>query len=220
MTTTRKSFDHELGELQNEILKMGSLVEEAIHNAVQSLAKKDVALAQKTLDNDDVIDDMETAIEEHCLKLIARQQPMAKDLRKIGTGLKIVTDLERMADLACDIARVTIRLKDQPLIKPLVDIPRMARITQTMVREALDAYIHVDTDLAKAMCVKDDDVDAIFNQIFRELLTYMMEDPHTITQATQLLFVGRYLERIADHATNIGEWIVYMVTGEHLDLNQ
>ncbi|MHB9093108.1 MAG: phosphate signaling complex protein PhoU [Eubacteriales bacterium] len=219
MSSTRHAFDRALEELQQEILRMGSLVEQAIYNAVHSLAKQDVPLADEVIEGDKIIDQMEYDIENRCLKLIATQQPIAGDLRKISTGFKIITDLERMADNSVGIARITKRIAGQPLIKPLVDIPRMAALARQMVKDGLDAYVKGDVDLARTLNDKDDQVDHIYSQIFRELLTYMMEDPKTITQATHLLFVGRYLERIADHATNIGERVVYLVTGELPDLN-
>lgn len=215
----RQGFDNALRELQQDILRMGSLVEEAIALSIQSLVRQDEELARKVLDGDAVIDDLEMQIEEKCIRLIATQQPMAKDLRKIGVGFKIIGDLERMADHACDIARTTMRIGNEPFIKPLIDIPRMAEITQKMVKDSLDAYVQEDVDLAQAMTRDDDLVDHLHSQIFRELLTYMMEDPHTIRQSTYLLFISRYLERIADHATNIGERVVYLVTGERKSLN-
>lgn len=217
--TTRRSFHTELAKLQEEILRMGTAVEEAIHLAVKSLKDRDSELAKKVIISDDQVDRLELAIEKKCLNLLALQQPMASDLRVIGTALKLITDLERMADYAADIAKVTIRLEGQPLIKPLIDIPRMAEITQGMVRDALTAYIDRNPDMAYEMSKRDHEVDHLYNQVFRELLTFMMEDPKKIQQATYLLFVARYLERIADHATNIGEWIIYMVTGERKDLN-
>ncbi len=219
MSSTRHAFDRALEELQQEILRMGSLVEQAIYKAVHSLAVQDVNMAEEVIKGDRVIDQMELDIEDKCLKLIATQQPIAGDLRKISTGFKIITDLERMADHSVDIARITRRLAGQPLIKPLVDIPRMAALAQQMVKDGLDAYVNGDVELAKTLKAKDDEVDHIYAQIFRELLTYMMEDPRTITQATYLLFVGRYIERIADHATNIAERVIYLVTGERPDLN-
>lgn len=218
--TGRKSFHLELEELQQDLLRMGSLVEKAIAEAVRSLAERDLELAEKVVAGDDLIDTMELDIENRCLRLLALQQPMASDLRVIGTALKIVTDLERMADHASDIAKVTIRLQGQPLIKPLVDVPRMATIAREMTRQSLDAFVQRDVNMALAMIESDHEVDHLYSQIFRELLTYMMEDPRTIQQATYLLFVGMYLERIADHATNLGEWIIYMVTGEKKELNR
>ncbi|PKM78885.1 MAG: phosphate transport system regulatory protein PhoU [Firmicutes bacterium HGW-Firmicutes-13] len=215
----RKSFHAELEELQKDILKLGGLVEQAIYKGVKSLSEKNVNLAQEVIDNDDTIDHYELEIENKCLTLIARQQPMARDLRTIGTALKIITDLERMADHACDIARVTKRLEGQELIKPLVDVPRMAQLTQQMVADSLQAFIRRDTKLALEMIEMDHAVDNLYRQIFRELLVLMMEDPRNITQATYLLLVARNLERIADHATNLGEWIIYMVTGVRKELN-
>ncbi|QNB45153.1 phosphate signaling complex protein PhoU [Thermanaerosceptrum fracticalcis] len=217
--TTRHSFDESLVELQQQILRMGSLVENMISSSVESLARQDVKLAEKVIDMEKEIDLLEMEIEQRCLKLIATQQPLAKDLRRITAGFKIITDLERMADYSHDIAKVTIRLSGQPLIKPLIDIPRMSVLAQKMVKDALDAYVKEDVELAYQMCKDDDMVDQIYSQIFRELLTYMMEDPRTISQATYLLFVGRYIERIADHATNIGERVIYLVTGEKKELN-
>ncbi|UNC90882.1 phosphate signaling complex protein PhoU [Candidatus Contubernalis alkaliaceticus] len=209
----RKTFDAELDELQKDILKLGGLVEQAIFNAVKSLVEKNAALAREVIDNDDIIDQYELDIEHKCLTLIARQQPIARDLRTIGTALKIITDLERMADHATDTAKVTKRLEGQEYIKPLIDIPHMAQLTQKMVSDSLQAFIRRDTKLALQMIEMDHQVDHLYRQIFRELLVFMMEDPRTITQATYLLIVARNLERIADHATNLGEWIIYMVTG-------
>lgn len=214
--TTRHTYDQELEALRKELLSMGKLVSEAIEDAVTSLARQDVDLARKVIDGDDAIDNLEISIEDKCMVLIARQQPMARDLRIISTGLKITTDLERMGDHAYDIANVTLRLANQPLIKPLVDIPRMAKMAQKMLYDSLEAYTRMDIALAEQVCLADDAVDDLYQQVFRELLTYMMEDPKTISQATQLIFVGRYLERIADHATNIAEWVIYLVTGQRL----
>jgi phosphate transport system protein len=212
----RQSYDQELEGLRAELLRMGDLVGKAIEDAVQSLAKQDEALARKVIAGDDIIDQLEIDIEDKCMVLIARQQPLARDLRIISTGLKITTDLERMGDHAFDIAKVTLRLAKQPLIKPLVDIPRMARMAQQMLKESLEAYMTLDIALAERVCLADNEVDDLYQQVFRELLTYMMEDQRTIGQATQLIFVGRYLERIADHATNIAEWVIYLVTGQRL----
>lgn len=215
----RDWYHAELDELQRELLKMSGLVELSISRAVKSLADKDVDLARAVAVEENAIDAMEDAIEQHCLRLLALQQPMASDLRFIGTALKIVTDLERMGDHALDISKVTIKLSGQPLIKPLIDIPRMATIAREMTRAALDAYVHKDVEGAKAVVARDDEVDRLNDQILRELLTYMMASPAVIAQAIQLLFVAGSLERIADHATNLGEWIVYMVTGDKPRLN-
>lgn len=219
MTNLRSGFDKELEALQQDILKMGSMVEQQIYNAVESLVRKDEKLARKVIEDDDIVDNMQHSIEDKCIKLIARQHPLAKDLRVIFTGVKIVTDLERMSDNAVDIARTTIRLLAEEYIKPLIDIPRMAQLARDMVKDALDAYVNEDVEAAKKVCEADDVIDHLYSQIFRELLLIMMQDPKTISQATSLLFVGRYLERIADHATNLGEWIIFMVTGEKKELN-
>lgn len=217
----RQSFHQSLESLQQEILRMGSIVEQVIAKAVESLAKLDSKIANEVIEGDTIVDELELQIEDQCLKLIATQQPMAKDLRKIAAGFKIITDLERIADYSVDIARTANRIiaTGQPLIKPLIDIPRMAELAQNMVKQALDAYVHGDVKLAYAVAESDDQVDHLHNQIFRELLVFMMEDPRTITQATYLLFVSRYLERIADHATNIAEEAIYLETGERKELN-
>ena len=215
----REIFINQLKELQQQILLMGSLVEESIANAVKALSLQDVELAQQVIDGDDKIDEVYENIEDQCLKLIATQQPMAKDLRRIVTGLRIIGELERMADHAADISKIAKIIADEPLIKPLIDIPRMSEIAQKMVKNGLDAYVNEDTELAASVGIDDDLVDHLHKQIFRELLTYMMESPKTIKQATHLLFVSRYLERIADRATNIGEAVIYLATGDRKDIN-
>ena len=216
MTSTRQSYNQELESLRQDILKMGTQVELAIGQAVTSLTKQDLEMAKLVMAGDDDIDQLESEIEDKCMLLIARQQPLARDLRIIGTGLKITTDLERVGDHAFDIAKITLSIGKQPLIKPLVDIPRMSEMAQKMLRDSLNAYINLDITLAEQVCADDDAVDELYHQTFRELLTYMMEDPTNIKQATQLLFVARYLERVADHATNIGEWVIYLVTGQRM----
>ncbi len=216
----RKSFHNELENLQEKILKMGGIVEEAISLAVESLLEQDLEKAKGVVERDDIIDDMELEIENHCFRLLALQQPMARDLRIISTALKIITDLERIADHASDIAKVTRKLAGQEYIKPLIDIPRMAELAQKMVTDGLDAYVRRDKDLAFRMIEHDHQVDALYKQIFRELLILMMGNTQNITQGTYLLFVASYLERIGDHATNLGEWVIFMVTGERLELNR
>jgi len=216
MSSTRQSYNHELESLRMDISEMGNLVGKAIEDAVKALATQDVTLARKIMDGDDVIDNLGVDIEDKCMVLIARQQPLARDLRIIGTGLKITTDLERIGDHAFDIAKIAIKVSEQPLLKPLVDLPRMAEMAEKMLKDSLEAYITLDITLAEQVCQDDDAVDDLYHQIFRELLTYMMEDPTKITQAAQLIFVARYLERVADHATNIAEWIIYLVTGQRM----
>jgi phosphate transport system protein len=215
----RSEFHKSLEELQKDILKMGSLVEENIAMSVDSLARQDQQLAQTVFDVEETIDRMELEIEETCMRLIATQQPMAKDLRKITSAFKIITDLERMGDYSVDIAKITKRIGTSPLIKPLIDLPRMATLVQKMVKDSLDAYVTENEELARAVGRADDDVDQLHKQVFRELLVLMMENPRTIGQATHLLFVSRSLERIADHATNISENVIYLISGKRVDLN-
>lgn len=216
---TRNYFDKELNELHLMMLKMCTVVEEALTNSVDCLKNQDIKLAQAVIDGDDVIDKLEADIEEKCLKLIALQAPMAKDLRFIATALKIITDLERIADHAVDIARITVRLANEVYIKELIDIPRMGEITTRMVKESIDAYVKQDAERAREVSKMDDEVDALHKQIFRELLLIMMEDPKKINQASNFLFVSKYLERVGDHVTNICERIIYAVTSEHINLN-
>lgn len=212
----RQIFDHDLEALRRELLLMGEAVKQSIKNAVTALAQQDKALARTVMEGDDVIDRMQVEIEDRCIALIARQQPVATDLRILGTGLKITTDLERIGDHAFDIAKIVLEIGDEPLIKPLVDIPRMADTARGMLEDCLQAYLNLDIALAEKVCRNDDMVDQLYRQVFRELLTYMLEDPKKISQATQLIFVARYLERIADHSTNVAEWVIYLVTGERL----
>jgi phosphate transport system protein len=219
-TERKVVFEEKMSLLQEKLMLMGSLVEESIARSIEALKKQDLDLARAVIDSDDIIDSLEQEIEEKCLEVIATQQPMAKDLRRVATLFKMNNDLERMADYATSISKITLRIANQPLIKPLVDIPRMALLSQKMVKQALDAYVREDVELAAAVGRDDDEVDNLFGQIFRELLTIMMENPKTITQATHLLFVGRWLERISDHATNIAEEVVFLVTGEKRKLNE
>jgi len=204
-------FQKELEELKGNLLKMSTLVEEAIHDAVQSLVKRDSEMAQKTLEGEDRINRLEIAIEDMCLKLLVLRQPMAVDLRFITAAMKISTDLERMGDQAVNIAERAISLNQEPQLKPYIDIPRMAEITQSMVTDVLDAFVNRDSKLARSVCERDDLVDGLNDQVFRELLTFMISDPKTITRAVHLMIVCRCLERIADHATNIAEDVIFMV---------
>jgi len=216
---TRSTLEAQLATLREDLLRMGAMVREALHKAVQALKTQDPELARSVIDGDEDIDRLEHDIERQCLLLLALQQPMAVDLRAIGTALKTVTDLERMADHAVDIARVALAIGQEPLIKPLVDIPRMAGIIDGMLRDGLRAFLEKDAELACEVAARDDEVDHLYSQVYRELLTYMLEDPRTIRQATHLLFVAQHLERVADHVTNLSEWVVYMVRGELCDLN-
>ena len=216
MTVVRQNFDQDLETLRQDLVRMGEIVQVSIKDAVDALAKRDKDLARRVMEGDDVIDRMQVEIEDRCISLIARQQPVATDLRVLGTGLKITTDLERIGDHAFDIAKIVLLIGDEPLIKPLVDIPRMAEISQQMLKDSLQAYLKLDIELAEQVCRADDMVDKLYHQVFRELLTYMLEDAKKIKQATQLIFVARYLERIADHSTNVAEWVIYLATGERL----
>jgi phosphate transport system protein len=215
----RTSFDTNLHELHNDLLRMGSIVEKQIYKCIEALVNQDCTLAEQVIKDDDLVDDLQKEIEAKCIKLIATQQPLAHDLRNIFTTTKIVTDLERMADHAVDIAKITIRLKDEKYIKKLIDIPRMAEIVKKMIKSSLDAYVDGDVEKAYSTCKMDDEVDGIYRQVFSELLVIMMGDSNTINQATQFLFICKFLERVADHATNICEWTIYLVTGEQIDLN-
>lgn len=213
---TREGLDKSLSELQQEMLRMGSMVEEAIHLAVESLARQDLKLAQQIIDGDDQIDDLSLKIEEDCIRLIALQQPIAKDLRVITTVLKTVNDLERIADHATNIAEITQRIGNIPLIKQLIDIPRMANAVEKMVRDSLKAFVDHDINLAKTNCLSDDVIDKIYEDLFNELTEFVQAggDSNRILQALNLLFAARYLERVGDHATNIGERVIYLVTGK------
>jgi len=180
---TRHSFDQGLEDLHLELIKMGSLVEESIDNTIVALKKQDVEMARQVFLNDDIIDDMEQTIEKKCMNLIARQQPLAKDLRAISTALKIITDMERIADHSADIAELTIRMANAKYIKPLIDIPKMADMAKQMVNKSIDAYVKQDINLAEEVCASDDDVDDLFNKIILELVNIMKNDPEAIEQA-------------------------------------
>ena len=207
-------FQRELEKLKGNLLKMAAIVEKAIADSVQSLVKRDSDLAQKTISGDDPINTLEIEIEEMCLKLLALRQPMATDLRFITMAMKIVTDLERMGDQAVNIAERAVSLNQEPQLKPYIDIPRMAEIVQSMVRDAIDAFVNRDSKLARDVCARDDLVDGLNDQVFRELVTYMITDSKAITRSVHLMIVSRCLERIADHATNIAEDVIYMIEGE------
>jgi phosphate transport system protein len=204
-------FQKELQDLKQDLLRMATLVEETISTAVQSLIKRDFDLAKKTLEAEDQINGMEIDIEDKCLKLLALRQPMAVDLRFITSAMKIITDLKRMGDQAVNIAERAISLNQEPQLKPYIDIPRMAEIAQSMVKDVLDSFVNRDSKLACSVCERDDLVDGLNDQVVRELLTYMMSDPKTIPRAVHLIIVARCLERIADHATNIAEDVIFMV---------
>lgn len=216
---TRASFDAGLEQIHNDILTMGSIVEKQIYKCIEALVNQDCDLAEKVIKDDDLVDNLQKVIEDKCVKLIATQQPLAHDLRTIFTSSKIVTDLERIADHAVDISKIAIKIKGETYIKQLVRIPHMADIAKEMIKLSIDAYVEGDIAKAYSTCKMDDEMDAIYKDVFNELLLLMSEDSTTINQASQLLFVCKFLERIADHTTNICEWTVYLVTGEQIDLN-
>ena len=209
-----RKFLQELDKLKQDLLRMASLVEQAIANSVKSLVERDTDLAYRVIEEDRQIDTIEMKIDEQCLRLLALRQPMAVDLRFITSAMKIITDLERMGDLAVNIANRAIILNREPLLKPLIDIPRMARLAQTMVKDSLDAFVSHDPDLALSVCRRDDEVDCLNDQVFRELLTFMLQDPSTVNRALQLIFFAHQLERIADHSTNIAESVIFMVKAQ------
>jgi len=210
----RKSLDGNIEKLKNEMLLMGSQVEEAIEKSIQALKEQDVELAKQVMEDDDKIDEYELELEELCTRLIATQQPVAGDLRTIIVISKLATDLERIGDHASNIAKMVINIGDEPLIKPLIDIPRMTDIVTNRLKESLKAFVNLDTELADEIARQDEEVDVLDEQILRELLTFMIEDPKTIRQAMSLIFISRFLERIGDHATNICERVIYMATGD------
>ncbi len=211
----RNSFEKELELLQGLMVKMAGLVEESIENSIIALKKQDINLAKQVYESDDTIDDLESKIEKICINLIARQQPLAKDLRTISTALKVITDMERIADQAADISELTIRMSGMKYIKPLIDIPIMADLAKKMVIKSIDSYIKQDIILAKEVCDSDDEVDDMFSKIVLELINMIKNNPETTEQATDFMFIVKYLERIGDHATNIAEWVVFNVTGSH-----
>jgi len=219
--TEKYCFDDELTSLKENLLKMANAVEEAINLAIESLIKQRVDLAEQVIKDDDIIDNMELDIEEQCLQMIALRQPIAKKLRIIGCGYKTVSDLERVGDQAVNIAKASKYLATKDLVKPFIDLPRMARIAQNMLKDGLEAYFTGDVELAKEVWLRDKTVDDLNKQIFRELLTFMMEDPHTISRAIHIIFISTNIERIADHAKNLVERVVYIVNGERIreDIN-
>ena len=213
---TFRHLDDELKALRTRVLEMGTLVEKQIADALTALVERDSELAQSTIVADHVVNRMDVEIDDFCIRLLARYQPAARDLRLITTGLKITTDLERMGDLAESIAKCAVELNAEPPLLPFIDIPRMASIAQRMVRETLDAFVRDDTDLALRVCESDDEIDALNDQLFRILLTYMAENPLTVTRVIRLSLVAKCLERIGDHATNIAEMVVFMVKGKSI----
>lgn len=216
---TRTAFERQLSEVQEDMLVMAGLVETAIERGIEALRTRDVALARQIIEDDLNINRARYEAEDKCLEMIATQQPLASDLRTIVSVLHITVDLERMGDHAEGIAKIALMLADEPPLKPYIDIPRMAEICITMLMESLEAFKHRDPGLARLICARDDEVDALYEQVYRELLTFMINDPRSIQRATWLLWVAHNLERIGDRVTNICERVVYLVEGRIQELN-
>jgi phosphate transport system protein len=219
---SRESFQNAIRELETELIQMGEIVNKAIEQAVLSLKEKNVASAERVIADDILINRKRWDIEEKSLALIVTQQPVASDLRKIISLLNIIVDLERMGDHAEGIAKITVMTGTKPHVKPLVDIPKMAQKTTDMLKRALSAFLNNDADEARRICKEDDEVDQLYDQVYRELLSFMIEDPKTITRATHLIWAAHNLERIADRITNICERVVFLVTGkmESMDVSK
>ena len=209
-----RHFDREIEELKDLLLRMGALVEQQINLSIAALLERDTSIAQRVIEADAAIDQMELDVDQHTIALIATMQPAAVDLRFVAAAMKITPELERIADLAVDVCERAIELNREPPLKPLIDIPRLARMAQDMVRQSLDAFVRRDAALAREVISRDDEVDLLTEQSFRELLTYMLEDSRNISRAIRLTFIGKYFERMADNATNICEMVVYLVEGK------
>ena len=210
----RTSFERHLHELQDDVLVLGSMVEKAIYRSMEALKNRDLELAKQVIADDAEIDRKRFDIEEKCVELIVTQQPVASDLRIIIAVLNIIIDLERIGDHAEGVAKITMMIGNEPPLKPLIDLPRMAQKTGDMLRRSLDAFVNRDAEAARKISKEDDEIDALYDQVFRELLTFMAEDSKTITRATRLIWVAHNLERSADRVTNICERVVFVVTGK------
>ena len=213
----RAEFDHDLQMLQDDLLLLGSMVEKAIGRSLDALRNRDLSLAEEVIREDDIIDVKQEEIEERCIDLIATQQPMAVDLRVLVTVIHLGIELERMGDYAEGIAKICLMMGDEPPLKPLIDIPRMADKASDMLRRSLDAFVNRDVVSSMVVRKDDDEIDALYEQVYRELLTFMLGDPSSIRRATFLLWTAHNIERIADRTTNIAENVIYMVTGERTD---
>jgi phosphate transport system protein len=213
---TNREYEQELGRLRNQLLLMGTKVEESIQGSIRALTRRESSLAEKIIGADKAIDQLELEIDESCMQTLARRQPVASDLRFITIALKLVTDLERIGDLGVNICERVIELNAEPPLKPYVDMPNMAREVQEMLHEALDAFVEADADRAERVIERDRNVDDYYNQIVRELLTYMMEDPRNVFRALRSQSIAKHLERIGDHITNLGEMVIFMVKGKDI----
>lgn len=219
MSSIRGNFDQKLDHLGQQILRMGSLVDEAIKDAILALVERDSDLANQVITQDQSINDLRYRIEEQCYVLLATQQPLASDLRRVAAAISIATNMERMADHAAGVAALTVRLNQEPQLKPYVDLPRMADIARDMLRRALDSYINAEAERARQVAADDEQINQLDQQILRELLTYMIEEPRNIRRATYLLWVAHNLERIGDRCKNICERVIYVATGELADFD-
>jgi phosphate transport system protein len=219
MDMIRETFNRELNELQDNVLIMGSMVEKAVARSVDALKNRALGLAEQVVGDDEIINQKRFEIEEDCVRLIATQQPMAGDLRTILSVLSIVTDLERMGDYAAGIAEITLLLRDDPSIKPLVDIPRMSAIGIDMLHESLKAFVDKDANKAREIATRDDEVDSLYNKVLSKCITAMVEDPNTVPVATRIIWVAHKLERISDRVTNICERVIFTITGKMEELD-
>ena len=213
----RNRFDRQLVQLNNELIEMGGMIEKAISDTVKALVNQDIELASNVIEYDEEIDHQEREIEQLCLKLLLQQQPVAKDLRLISAALKMITDMERIGDHATDISEITIELSKESYIKKLDHIQQMAKETMVMLVQSVDAFVNKDMDKARAVIVHDDVVDDLFNKVKAELIAMIHEDVNAGEQASDLLMAAKYFERIGDHATNISEWVIFSITGQHPD---
>ena len=210
----REDFERNLKDVEDDVVQLSSMVEKAIFKSIEALKERDINASQKVVDDDDVIDEKQQAIEDRCIDLIALEAPMAGDLRVLIAAMMVANELERMGDYAEGIAKISVSMGNLPPLKPLIDIPRMADKSVDMLRRSTQAFVNRDVESATAVLLADDEVDDIYEQVYRELLTYMMADPSTIQRATYLLWVAHDLERVADRTTNIAERVIYLVTGE------
>jgi phosphate transport system protein len=216
---TRRVLDRELQQIQDDLLRMGSLIDAAISKAIQALSVRDLSLAREVVSEDSQVNTLRFQIEQACLMIFATQQPTATDLRLVVATIILASELERMGDYAAGIGRTVLRMGDEPLLKPLVDMPRMAEIDREMLHDVLDAYVARDAVAARTVAARDDELDNLYNQIFREILTYILEDPTSTTRALYLLFSAHNLERIGDRVVNIAERVIFMNSGEMRELN-
>lgn len=215
----RNRFDRQLSTLNDELIEMGSMIEKSIETAIKALVNQDVDLARHAIEADEEIDRQERIIEDLCLKLLLQQQPVAKDLRRISSALKMITDMERIGDHASDISEITIALTDQPYIKKLEHIQQMAKETMIMLVGSIEAFVDKDLEKANEVIKRDDVVDDLFDKVKKELIQMIHENADKGEQAADLLMVAKYMERIGDHATNISEWVIFSITGEHKSMN-